>query len=96
MKIDKGAVLWIFFLCLIFIGLPQLFLWKQSKRAVKPNQIWVHYDTLNPFIPKVIDTIKVLEVKDGFAKVIWRGRETSFRTRTINVEGAQLIEKNEK
>jgi hypothetical protein len=50
---------------------------------IEVGQIWVKIDSLDPFSPIYYDTIKVLELKEDYAKVIRTG--TYFKNCTTSM-----------
>lgn len=51
---------------------------------VKVGQVWVQIDSLDPFKPIQYDTIKVIEIKGDYAKIIWNGYLGSMETSLVS------------
>ena len=62
------------------------------KEKVKVGQIWVYCDNRDPFKKPIIDTIEVLEIKNGYAKVVDNKDTTSTRLDLVSFKG-KLIKK---
>jgi len=44
------------------------------------GQIWIKVDSLDPFMPIKYDTIKIIDMKGKYSKVVWNGDTTSMET----------------
>lgn len=38
----------------------------KESTEIKIGQIWINPDTLNPFEPKVFDTLEIIDLRDGY------------------------------
>lgn len=57
---------------------------KDIPPKIEVGQVWVQIDSLDPFKPIQYDTIKVIDIKGDYSKIIWNGDTTSIKTGLVN------------
>lgn len=86
----------ILFLLIIFGGYTITLLPKNHTNSlnydekVKPGQIWVKTDSIDPFKPIEIDTIKVIDVKKDYSLILINRDTLSVPSKFVTIDSKQI------
>lgn len=57
---------------------------------VKPGQVWIKTDSLDPFKPIMIDTIQVIDVKKDYALILIKQDTISVPSKFVTIDSKQI------
>lgn len=59
--------------------------------VVAPGQVWVGKESRDPFKPITCDTVRVLEIRSGYALVVYNGDTMSFEQDLVRCCDRRLV-----